>query len=171
MRYRLRTLVIATALGPVLLALAWYLAIWFWNVMPSLVRQWGFSLVMLAILCAVGLAIFSVVSPPPGGDNHDRSTRWLALVVAGGQFFALWAAFWPMFELLGWLYVWGDNDNHWERDWVSLWSLLAAAFLAANVAVRGLMGLATRRYILVVVVLSGAILIFFAPVYVELWLR
>ena len=171
MRYRLRTLVIVTAVGPVLLALAWFSAIWLWNALPDLLANWGQLLMLLAMLISAGLSIYSIVAPPAGSHELDLAMRWTSLVVAGCQFLALWTGLWLMFGLLAWMFVWGDNQGQREADIIRFVSGLVAAFLAANVAVRGMMGLASRTYLLVNAALAGTVLILVAPTYLVRWLR
>ena len=45
-----------------------------------------------------------------------------------------------MFSLLGWMFIWGDNQGQREADIVWYVAVLVAAFFAAYVAVRGIVG-------------------------------
>src|SRR5688572_14411629 len=108
-RYRLRTLLLAGAFGPPLLVLAWYVGVWASFALPEFIREISGSLLWLSGLIAMGLTAFIVLDVPPVAGTAIRpSWRQLALVAAL-LFLAFWQGYWIAFNILGWVWVWGDN--------------------------------------------------------------
>lgn len=170
LQFQLRTLVVAAAIGPVLLALFWFVGLWLWISLPDLLRQWSLSLAWMGVYTGLLLAIVSLVWPP-NSDETQRASRRAVCLIGGLFFVALWTNFWPSFGILGWLLIWGDNESHWERNLVWLWSLIAAAMLTANFAMRGLMGMVARPYAFTIALLAVLALLPVAPIYLGIWWR
>jgi hypothetical protein len=141
-----------------------------WLALSDLLQPYPTSLTWLAALTGAAVSLVSLVWPPRS-DEGQRASGPAALIVAGVLFISLWAIFRPSFEALGWLLLWGDSESHWERNFVWLWSLLAAGMLAANAAMRGILGFATRRYAFTMALLAVFALCLVAPLYLRVWLR
>ena len=171
MRYSLRTLVIATAVGPVVGALIYFGAIWLWNVLPEVASSFNYPAMLAVMAITVGLSGYSLFAPPADTREFYRPVLWMTPIVAGCQILALWIGLSLLFNYLGWICLWGDNQGPQHETWVNAWAGVAATLLAANVTIRSLMGLATRTYLVVNTILAVAILITLAPLYLARWLR
>jgi hypothetical protein len=171
MRYRLRTLIIALAVGPVLLSLAYFCGIWAWYALPGVVNYLHPLAMMAIMVMTVVLTLFSLFAPPRDLEDPERVPRWQSLLLGCGEFAALWHGLWFLFSYLGWVWLWGDNQRPGTEESVTWFSAVVAAGLAINVGLRIAMGMGTRTYVRVNAVLIGAILLLVAPLYLAHWLR
>ena len=171
MRYRLRTLMIALAVGPVLLTLAYFCGIWAWYALPG-IMNYLHPLPMMAIMAmTVVLTLFSLCAPPRDSEDPERVPRWQWLALGCCEFAALWNGLSLLFSYVGWVCLWGDNQRPGTEESVTWFSAVVAAGLAINVGLRIAMGMGTRTYVRVNAVLIGAILLMVAPLYLAHWLR
>lgn len=172
LQFRLRTLLIFAAIGPILLTLTWFGGIWLWFAG----REWAASapspwLMLVVWVMSIVLSVFALAMPPPRDRELDRVVQWMAPVVAGWQFLALWNGLYLLFSYVGWILLWGDNQGSEHELWVNRIACVLSAALASIVAARGFAGLATRTYLLVIAISASTILGLIAPHHIYLWCR
>jgi hypothetical protein len=127
MRYRLRTLMIAAAVGPPMLALAWFGAIWAWHALPSVINDFGYYLLLAGVLGALVLVVYSAVAPTPGSREPATPRLCLIAMLSACEFLALWQWIWACIAIGGWLFIWGDlGPPVSERVLTSLAAIIAA---------------------------------------------
>src|SRR5688572_8191329 len=110
MRYRLRTLLVAAAVGPPLLALAWFAAIWARYALPPVMVQVMTPIALLSIVGVVALCAVIVAWPPPGSPPAATISPTHLVMLAGLTLAGLWHWLWGLGGLIGFLFLWGDNS-------------------------------------------------------------
>jgi hypothetical protein len=151
MRYRLRTLVIATIIGPPLLGLAWYLAIWArFAISPTLegITRPFFPLGMLAVIV---LILYTVAAPPPEDNPAIALLPWQLFLFWLAQFLAQWHWILILVALGGWLFVWGDRGPPFSERAMITGAGIAAATVASVASTRVWLGHATKTYVITIV--------------------
>jgi hypothetical protein len=150
MRYRLRTLLIASIVGPPLLALLWFGAIWARYSLSPLLGNFLQSLLLPGIGAVLVLVVYSVAAPWPGRKPAVLLPAWQCLLLGVCQFLAEWQWLYVAIEIGGWGFIWGDNGPPVSSV---LLAMIAAAVAVASTGATGFRvgrGLATAAYIRIV---------------------
>ena len=150
MRYRLRTLLIAAGLGPPVVALLWFSAIWARYALPDGLHAFASAALLPCALTAVLLVIYSAVAPPP----RSKAAASVSLVQLGllwtAQFLALW--YWLWFDCWMGILLFYRGGPGPPVSGMSL-ALIAAALAggsASIVSLRSRFGLATVNYVFII---------------------
>jgi hypothetical protein len=170
MRFRLRTLMIAAALGPPLLALAWFLAVWARFVLPKALDHIS-GLAWPSMLAAVGLAVFSVAASPPGSQPAAAVSPGYLSLLGGTVFVALAQWLWVYFGLVGWLFVWGENGPPYPERVMALFPVTVALCCTLLTGIRIHVGLATVNYVFILWCLAAPLALLTALYWISFWLR
>jgi hypothetical protein len=149
MRYRLRTLLIAAGLGPPLLALLWFGAIWASHVHSAEVHRVLHELALACSAVAIALVVYAAVAPPPGSGPSVAVSFWHLSLLGCTVFLALWHWLYLICMVGGWLFIWGDRGPPFSNTTLTLFPALLALCSATLVALRIHLGLATVNYVLI----------------------
>ena len=161
-RYSLRTLVLVTIIGPPLLALAWWSANYFWHAAPDPLFALSRHLLLPGLVCTLGLVSFSLIYTPANPDECDGLKVWPALGLFCLEFIALWHWLGGIFQVVGWLFIWGDRGGP-LMDLVVPAAAIIAATTAGLTTYRSMTAMATRTYYHVVMMLSVLLLVLAFP--------
>jgi hypothetical protein len=171
MRYRLRTLLIGAALGPPLLALVWFAAIWARYALPQVMRDFWQPIAWVCMTGAVGLALYSVAAPPPGSQPAASLSLWHLSLLGGVTFLALWQWLWVLFGLAGWMFLWGDNGPPYSERTMLLFPGAIALLCTIAMSIRIRAGLATVNYVFLLWCLATPLALIAALFWISHWLR
>lgn len=158
MQYRLRSLVAAAAVGPPLLALLYFGAIWVANVFPSWLQETGQSLFLLGVLGAIGLVIYSACAWRPRSTPAVELGRWQCVVLWVLQFVALQPWIEGAIHFGGWILIWGDNGPPIPDGALGAIAAVGAAAAASITTLRIVVGSASVAYVLIVAGISTMLL-------------
>jgi len=171
LRFRLRTLLLAAALGPPLLALAWFTVIWARFALPQVIREISRPIAWAAMAGAVGLMVVIVAAPPPGSQPAVTVSLRHLLALCGVTFLALWFWLWVLVGFAGWLFLWGDNGPPFSDFTLLLFPGMVALVWTAGMAIRIHTGLATIHYVFLIWCLGAPLSLIAALFWISHWLR
>ncbi|MEX2174398.1 MAG: hypothetical protein WD872_08550 [Pirellulaceae bacterium] len=147
MRYRLRTLLIATLVGPPLLALLWFGAIWARFSLSPLLQGLAQVLLLPGMVAVAALVVYSIVAPPPGEKPAVTLRPWQCVLLWICQFLAEWHWFFFAMMVGGWILLWGDNTPLFSQAEIAIAAAAIAAAGASATSFRVGRGLATVTYV------------------------
>lgn len=161
-QYPLRTLVWLTALGPPLVALAWWSLIPVWRQFDGSLHNLAISLLYpgsLVVLVLVGMSLFYY---PVALSARVRPPLWQVIALWCIEFAALWHWLAFMSGVFGWLFVWGDRH---EPPMALIYSAtaLVAAISSWLTSTRLTKDGATAGYLTAIVSLTGILIALAIP--------
>ena len=151
MRYRLRTLLIAAALGPPVLAIVW-LAV------PLIIDELAPHLFLAGMVISAVAIVFSAIAVPPRRIEAARLPLWQTGLLCCSHFVALWWWLYVWTGIGGWMVVWGDNGPPVSELTLSMAAAVAAALFTVLTILRIHFRLASEAYIKFVSSLTGILL-------------
>jgi hypothetical protein len=171
MRYRLRTLMIAAAVLPPVLALAWFVAIWARYALPSVLPGIVRPIALAGMLGAVGLIAIIVAAPPARSQPAVTVSSQHLLTLAVLTVVALWQWLWVIGGLVGWIFVWGDNGpTALQRNLHVLFPPAIALICTFLMCLRIHAGWATINYVFLIWCFTVPLALFAALLWISLLL-
>ena|SRR5581483_5996395 len=164
MHYSLRTLVILTAIGPLVLFFLWVA----WIAAPTpFMRSLADYALRPGILLAMALAIFSCGSGWRRSETTPSAGPLAIAILWLFETLAMWIWLSITIGLAGWILIWGDNGPPVSNVVLFICAATGAVAISSLTSFKIYSGHATAAYIRIVASLTAILLILPAPYF--LW--
>jgi hypothetical protein len=163
MRYSPHSFLVLATLGPVLLALAWFLVIFARYAAPPILRNLGNYFLYPGLGITFLLVLYSTIAERFGSQRRTMIASWQVLVLCSFEFLALWHWTWLLCLLVGWLFIWGDNTPFLSEGDLAFIACIIAAGITAITAARMRGHSVPRHYPIIIGCLTATLIVLAIP--------